>query len=314
MTNIDGLATQNNIIDRQEGADAGDSLRKKRNEKVYDIHELDRESLVTINPVRKYNRTLRSIENGDGKTIDIQGLSLDIYTYTILMMLNPNVEYGVQQNLSQLCMLVPIAQAFMAGVFFWSETNELREDEFEVILMPVKMYYDFGFKFLCCLFMHMIVNPDLKQALELMNYLKKPTSMEHVNSSRFISCLVLLMKFSIGVIIETIMIFHLSALSEESQDLRRIMVTFIIYLVIYEVPTLFFKLKHGQNQALYAQYVQAYNEIRVHDLKIDKMYGIDRESQRANDVDCGISMIHCLLREAYMICYVYSYFYLIVLF
>ena len=63
------------------------------------------------------------------------------------------------------------------------------------------------------------------------------------------------MKFSVGIIVESILIFHLAALSEETQNIQRILITFVIYVVIYEVPTLFFKLKHGQNQALYAQYL-----------------------------------------------------------
>jgi len=55
------------------------------------------------------------------------------------------------------------------------------------------------------------------------------------------------MKFSVGIIIETILIFHLSALPEDVSDLQKILLTFVIYVVIYELPTLFFKLKHGQN-------------------------------------------------------------------
>jgi len=80
-----------------------------------------------------------------------------------------------------------------------------------------------------------------------MGYIHKPTSIQHVNSSRFVACLLLLMKFSVGIIIETILIFHLSALPEDVSDLQKILLTFVIYVVIYELPTLFFKLKHGQN-------------------------------------------------------------------
>jgi len=47
---------------------------------------------VTVNEVKKYNRQLRKIENGDGSTIDLSGPALDLYSYTVLMMLNPNVE------------------------------------------------------------------------------------------------------------------------------------------------------------------------------------------------------------------------------
>ena len=87
--------------------------------------------------------------------------------------------------------------------------------------------------------------------------------MEHLNSSRMMACIILLLKFSAGILIETTLIFHLSALSEDVQDIQKVLVTFVIYVVVYEAPTLFFKLKMGQNQAMYARLVHAYNEIKV---------------------------------------------------
>ena len=60
-------------------------------------------------------------------------------------------------------MLIPVVQAFMIGIFFFRETEELRYDsEDNIIVQPVRMYFDFGIKFLCCFLMHLIVKPDLK--------------------------------------------------------------------------------------------------------------------------------------------------------
>lgn len=87
-TNIDGINTQNNIVDQSAEAGAF-SKNKNRTDKVYEIDEDDRQAFVTINSVKKYNRILRGIENGDGQSIDLQGPSLDIYTYSVIMMLNP---------------------------------------------------------------------------------------------------------------------------------------------------------------------------------------------------------------------------------
>jgi hypothetical protein len=42
----------------------------------------------TVNLVKKYNRQLRKIENADGKTFDLAG---DLYSYSVIMMMNPNV-------------------------------------------------------------------------------------------------------------------------------------------------------------------------------------------------------------------------------
>jgi hypothetical protein len=85
-----------------------------------------------------------------------------MYTYSVVMMLNPNVEFATEQNLSQMCMLVPLVQALMIGIYFWSQTNEMRDEDNEIVVKPTKMYFDFGTKFLCCFLMHMIVKPDLK--------------------------------------------------------------------------------------------------------------------------------------------------------
>ena len=92
VTNLDGLATHNNIVDQQEPI----SINKTKAQKVYEIDEQDRDSRITINPVKKYNRMLRAIDNGDGQSIDLQGPSLDMYTYSVVMMLNPNVEFTTE--------------------------------------------------------------------------------------------------------------------------------------------------------------------------------------------------------------------------
>lgn len=48
---------------------------------------------ISVNFVKKYNRQLRKIENGDGKTYDLAG---DLYTYSVVMMMNPNIQQNHQ--------------------------------------------------------------------------------------------------------------------------------------------------------------------------------------------------------------------------
>lgn len=70
------------IKDLKNDEEIGDVAKATAHEKKY----------VTVNDVKKYNRQLRKIESGDGSTIDLGGPSADLYTYTVLMLLNPNVE------------------------------------------------------------------------------------------------------------------------------------------------------------------------------------------------------------------------------
>jgi hypothetical protein len=60
----------------------------------------------------------------------------------------------------------------------------------------------------------MIIRPDLKSAVDLLEYLKNPIQMEHVNSSRLLGATILLLKFSVGIICETIFILTLSTIDE----------------------------------------------------------------------------------------------------
>jgi hypothetical protein len=61
MTNLDGLATNNNILDNDlENMSA--NLRNIENPDT----ELNPLHFVTVNEVKKYNRQLRKIDKGDG--------------------------------------------------------------------------------------------------------------------------------------------------------------------------------------------------------------------------------------------------------
>ena len=59
LTNLDGIATQNNILENEP-----------ENLKTPDF-ELMARHLVTVNEVKKYNRQLRKIDKGDGYTLDL---------------------------------------------------------------------------------------------------------------------------------------------------------------------------------------------------------------------------------------------------
>lgn len=61
MTNLEGLATNNNILDNDlENMSA--NLRNIENPDT----ELNPMHFVTVNEVKKYNRQLRKIDKGDG--------------------------------------------------------------------------------------------------------------------------------------------------------------------------------------------------------------------------------------------------------
>ena len=114
-----------------------------------------------------------------------------------------------------------------------------------VSILPVTMYFDFGIKFLLAILMHMVIRPDLKQAVELLEYLKNPTQMEHVMASRGLGAFMLLVKFSVGIVCETIFLLFVSSLKDG--NIEKILVTFVIFLVIYEAPLFIFKVKQGNN-------------------------------------------------------------------
>ena len=136
--------------------------------------------------------------------------------------------------------------------------------------MPVKMYFDFGLKFICSVLLHMIIRPDLKQAVELLEYLKNPTQMEHVNSSRLFGATLLLLKFTVGLVCETFFILTLSTIDESEDDITRILTIFVIFVVVYEAPLLIFKMKQGNNQQRYLEQLSIYNEIRRESVRINK--------------------------------------------
>ena len=78
------------------GAIIGQSPRNETSRALIQREEADPEE-VTMNVVKKYNRQLRKIEGGDGVTLDVSG---DLYTYSIFMMMNPNVQQNHQQNMA----------------------------------------------------------------------------------------------------------------------------------------------------------------------------------------------------------------------
>ena len=92
----------------------------------------------------------------------------DHYTYAVLVHLNMQTSPQVRENLFQSCCLIGFVQLIMMGLFY---IRVVRDAEFS----PILMHYDFGLKLLCAFVMHLVVSPDLRQALDLMRYLKNPT-------------------------------------------------------------------------------------------------------------------------------------------
>jgi hypothetical protein len=70
--------------------------------------------------------------------------------------------------------------------------------------------------------------------------------MNHVRSSRLLSGFILVLKFTVGLFAETVLLLHFVSSQTSTTD---ILVTFMIFLTVYECPTFFFKLKQGNNQS-----------------------------------------------------------------
>ena len=157
--------------------------------------------------------------------------------------------------MAQTCLVTGFVQIVVFVIYFSREA-------YPVEIMPVKMYFDFGLKFICCLLLHMIIRPDLKQAVELLEYLRNPTQMEHVNSSRFMAACLLILKFSVGIVCETLFILALSRIDESNGNIDKILTIFVIFVIVYEIPTVIFKVKQGNNQMRYFEQLSIYNEIR----------------------------------------------------
>ena len=208
--------------------------------------------------------------------------------------------------MAQTCLVTGFVQIVVFAIYFSREA-------YPVEIMPVKMYFDFGLKFICCLLLHMIIRPDLKQAVDLLEYLRNPTQIEHVNSSRFMAASLLVLKFSVGIVCETLFILTLSTIDESTGDINKILTIFVIFVIVYEIPTFIFKVKQGNNQMRYFEQLSIYNEIRREYVYINKQVPGKDTLQRARDVDLMVGGIHETLKAVYQIVYVYSYFYLIVL-
>lgn len=112
---------------------------------------------------------------------------------------------------------MPAVQVVILGINFYSVVFR-NDGSTEYEIQPTEMYFDFGVKFLVVFFMHMIVKPDMKQAMDLMMYLEKPTTMVHVNSSRFLACILLLLKFAVGLFSETLLILTLAAYPKANES------------------------------------------------------------------------------------------------
>ena len=169
--------------------------------------------------------------------------------------MNANIQQNQHQNMAQTCLVTGFVQIVVFAIYFSREA-------YPVEIMPVKMYFDFGLKFICCLLLHMIIRPDLKQAVDLLEYLRNPTQMEHVNSSRFMAASLLVLKFSVGIVCETLFILTLSTIDESNGDINKILTIFVIFVIVYEIPTFIFKVKQGNNQMRYFEQISIYNEIR----------------------------------------------------
>lgn len=75
-------------------------------------------------------------------------------------------------------------------------------------------YRIFLVKLTCCFLMHLTVSPHLKSSLQLFRYIIYPTSFEHKDSDRLLSCLVLTAKVLSATCAEVFLILCLSRIDE----------------------------------------------------------------------------------------------------
>jgi hypothetical protein len=78
--------------------------------------------------------------------------------------------------------------------------------------------------------MHMMVKPDLKQAIDFTQYLVNPTQMDHIRSSRILCSVLMVSKFMVGVIAETLLLLQMITMGD---DIQQILINFVIFVVIY---------------------------------------------------------------------------------
>ena len=103
---------------------------------------------------------------------------------------------------------------------------------------------------MCCFFMHLLVSPDLLSSISLMKYIQNPASFQHLRSSRMMCCFLLILKFTTGIVCETLLIIILSKIAELRNESGNffssssdILLIFCIFITIYELPALIFRLK-----------------------------------------------------------------------
>ena len=81
---------------------------------------------------------------------------------------------------------------------------------------------------------------------------------EHIFSSRFLSTLILMLKFISALVAETVLILILSKISETDEvhdgqlsSIFEVILTFVVILAIYEAPTLIFRTRLSQTEMRY---------------------------------------------------------------
>mmetsp|Transcript_35705 Transcript_35705/g.54643 ORF Transcript_35705/g.54643 Transcript_35705/m.54643 type:complete len:190 (-) Transcript_35705:5-574(-) len=182
------------------------------------------------------------------------------------------------------------------------------------------MCFDFELKLICTFLLHLMVTADMKSALDLIRYLKNPQRMEHINSSRFFCATLLVVKYFVAVATEVFFILTMSRIEEketivagkEFSSSTMVLLTFVIFAVIYEAPNLFFKSRVNLSDAQYATAFWQTNSLQRRERVIDmKVPGMEGELSRAYDIDFWLSLVYLVLNEAYCVVFVYSFFYLV---
>jgi hypothetical protein len=91
--------------------------------------------------------------------------------------------------------------------------------------------------------------------------------------------------------------------SQKNEGVNKILTTFVIFLIVHELPLFIFKLKLGNNQQRYFEQLSIYNEIRYETVYIMPAKNL---TQRAGDIDLLVAAIHLILRSVFSIVFVYS--------
>lgn len=215
---------------------------------------------------------------------------------------------------THLCFIISLCQIVLALLFYLAHRPD------SGYFSPILNHLDFSAKLLCCFLLHLVIGFDLQKSIEVMSYLRHPTSPGHiVRGHRCLASVVEQSRYMTAVFLELIHILVQASVMEsvDKQDgnhksqVGQILLNFITLLILYEIPTFIYRLKMGKDLQKEVLKLYASDEMHHTDIEYDVR---DQNSpnqelhHRNSDIDCWLSLFYPLFSFFHRVVYVYAFY------